>query len=106
MLEQVEAVVYVLEPQMPSFSSERSTATTRLAPAATAPRIELKPTPPSPTTATVEPAGTRPVLITAPTPVSTAQPNSAASSSGSSGSTLTSERRDTVAYSAKPETPR
>ena len=40
------------------------------------------------------------VLTTAPTPVSTAQPKSAASISGSSGSILTSERRDTVAYSA------
>ena len=36
------------------------------------------------------------VLTTAPTPVSTAQPNSAASSSGRSAGTFTSERRDTV----------
>ena len=54
-------------------------------------------------TATVAPAGTFAVLTTAPTPVSTAQPNSAASSSGSSGSILTSERRETVAYSANAE---
>ena len=46
------------------------------------------------------------VLTTAPTPVSTAQPKSAASSSGRSGSMLTSERRETTANSAKPETPR
>ena len=52
------------------------------------------------------PAGTCAVLTTAPTPVSTAQPNSAASSNGSSGSILTSERRDTTAYSANAEQPR
>jgi hypothetical protein len=45
-------------------------------------------------------------LITAPTPVITAQPNKAASSSGSLRSILTSDRRDTVAYSAKAEQPR
>ena len=44
-------------------------------------------------------------LIAAPTPVSTAQPNSAATSSGRSGSTLTSEPRLHTAYSAKQETP-
>ena len=48
----------------------------------------------------------RAVLTTAPTPVSTAQPNEAACSSATSRSTLTSERRDAVAYSAKAETPR
>ena len=57
-------------------------------------------------TATLAPAGTFAVLTTAPTPVSTAQPKSAAWSSGSSGSTFTSERRDTVAYSANADTPR
>ena len=40
------------------------------------------------------------------TPVSTAQPNRAASSSSSSGSIFASECRETVANSAKPETPR
>ena len=46
------------------------------------------------------------VLTTAPTPVITAQPNSAASANGRSGSTRTSERRETVVNSANPETPR
>ena len=52
------------------------------------------------------PTRTCAVLTTAPTPVSTAQPNSAASSSGTSGSILTTEWRDTVAYSANTEQPR
>jgi hypothetical protein len=89
-----------------SLSSARSMATTSRAPAATAPRSEQSPTPPNPITATEAPAWTRAVFTTAPTPVSTAQPNRAASSSGSSGSTFTSDRRETVAYSAKPDTPR
>ena len=41
--------------------------------------------------------GTRAVFTTAPTPVSTAQPKSAASSSGTSRSTFTHECRDTTA---------
>jgi hypothetical protein len=90
----------------PSLSSERSTATIRRAPTATAPRSELKPTPPRPITATLEPADTFAVLITAPTPVKTAHPNKAASSSGYSLSIFTSDLRETVAYSAKAETPR
>ena len=45
-------------------------------------------------------------LTTAPTPVSTAQPNSAAISNGSSGSTFTAERSETTMWSAKAETPR
>lgn len=49
-----------------------------------------------------DPAGMREVLTTAPTPVSMAHPNRAASANGSSGSTFTSERRETVAYSANP----
>jgi hypothetical protein len=64
-----------------------------------------RPTPPRPTTATVEPGSTLAVFTTAPTPVSTAQPNRAACSSGTSGSILTSELREQVAYSAKAETP-
>src|SRR5262245_12981875 len=89
-----------------SLSSARSIATTRDAPAATAPMSDASPTPPRPMTATLAPAGTFAVLTTAPTPVSTAQPNSAAWSSGSSGSILTIDRRDTVAYSANADTPR
>jgi hypothetical protein len=46
------------------------------------------------------------VFSTAPTPVKTAQPNSAASSNGNSGSIFTSDRRDTTAYSANAEQPR
>jgi len=45
-------------------------------------------------------------LNTAPAPVSTAHPNSAACSHGSDGSIGTTERLDTVAYSAKAEQPR
>ena len=76
------------------------------APEATAPSTEARPTPPRPTTATVVPARTCAVLTTAPTPVSTAQPKSAASSSGRSfGSTFTAERRETTAYSANAEQP-
>ena len=78
----------------------------RLAPAHTAPSTAASPTPPSPITAAVCPIASFAVLTTAPTPVSTAQPNSAASASGSSGSIFTSERRDTVAYSANAEQPR
>src|SRR3954465_16015669 len=73
--------------------------------AATAPSSAARPTPPSPITATLEPAWTRAVLMTAPTPVITAQPNRAASSSGSSRSIFTSERRDTTEYSANAEQP-
>ena len=65
-----------------------------------------RPTPPSPITATLRPRGIAAVLMTAPTPVITAQPNKAASANGSSGSTRTRDRRDSVAYSAKPDTPR
>ena len=64
------------------------------------------PTPPRPTTAAVDPMVSFAVLTTAPTPVSTAQPNSAASTKGMSRGTGTSERRETTARSAKAETPR
>ena len=56
--------------------------------------------------ATDAPSRTCAVLTTAPTPVSTAQPNSAASSSGTLESIFTSECRDSVAYSANTEQPR
>ena len=52
------------------------------------------------------PCGIAAVLMTAPTPVITAQPKSAASANGRSRSTRTSERRESVANSAKPDTPR
>ena len=89
-----------------SFSSERSTATIWRAPASLAPSTTLRPTPPRPTTATDWPGSTLAVLTTAPTPVSTAQPNSAASSSGRSGSILTQDSRAATAWVAKAETPR
>src|SRR6267143_627254 len=57
-------------------------------------------TPPQPSTATVDPGVTLAVLITAPTPVVTAQPTSAARSSGIFGSMLTRLSPWTVAYSA------
>ena len=50
--------------------------------------------------ATVLPGWICAVLITAPTPVTTAQPNSAAMSSGRVGSITTTEPRSTTAYSA------
>jgi hypothetical protein len=53
---------------MASLSSARSTAITREAPHAWAPSRALKPTPPSPTTATVSPARTLAVFTAAPTP--------------------------------------
>ena len=75
------------------------------APATRAPSMHERPTPPSPITATTSPGRTPAVLIAAPTPVCTAQPNIAASSSGTLGSILTSEERAMTAYSAKQETP-
>ena len=48
----------------------------------TAPRIADRPTPPQPTTSTVDPGSTAAVLSTEQTPVVTAQPTSAATSSG------------------------
>ena len=75
-------------------------ATMRPAPASTAPIRPLRPTPPRPTMATVLPGWIFAVLITAPTPVTTAQPNSAATSSGRVGSMTTTEPRSTTAYSA------
>ena len=50
--------------------------------------------------ATEQPGWICAVLITAPTPVTTAQPNSAATSSGRLGSITTIEPRSTTAYSA------
>ena len=81
-------------------------ATTCDAPDATAPSTDDKPTPPRPITAAVWPGCKRAVLTTAPTPVSTAHPNSAASSSGKSAGSLTRDLRDTTAYSANAEQPR
>ena len=85
-----------VSPANASLSSARSTATWCGRPRPRRPEGGQA-TPPSPTTATADPALTPDVLTTAPTPVNTAQPNKAASTRGSSGSTLTSERRETVA---------
>src|SRR5690606_5511699 len=89
-----------------SLASSMSTAITSTAPTALAASSDEKPTPPSPTTATLVPASTFAVLITAPAPVMTAQPNSAASSQGSVGSIFTADRRETTVYSAKAAQPR
>jgi hypothetical protein len=62
--------------------------------------MQLRPTPPQPNTATEEPGDTRAVLNTAPTPVVTAQPTSAARSSGIFGSIFTRLSTCMVAYSA------
>ena len=50
--------------------------------------------------ATELPGSILPVFTTAPTPVTTAQPNSAATSSGRLRSITTTEPRSTTAYSA------
>src|SRR4029077_14715511 len=94
-----------ISPAKANLSSDRSTATSSRAPAATAPSSAARPTPPSPTTATADPALTPAVFTTAPTPVNTAQPNRAASSNGRSESTLTTERRETVGESEEGAAP-
>ena len=78
----------------------------RAAPASRAPCTQLSPTPPQPMTATVAPGGTPAVLRTAPTPVATAQPTSAASSSGASARTRIAPDSGTTTRSANEETPR
>src|SRR5918997_5561570 len=75
------------------------------APDATAPRMEQRPTPPKPTTATEEPGDTFAVLTTAPTPVSTAQPKRALYSKGRGALSFTQDSCETTAYSAKADTP-
>ena len=66
---------------------------------------ELRPTPPSPNTATFWPGRTFAELNTAPAPVTTAQPNMAATSSGTEGSALISVPGTVTAYCAKDDTP-
>src|SRR3972149_1702334 len=83
-----------------SFDSRVSSARMRSAPAIAAPWTAFRPTPPQPNTATVAPGSTLAVLNTAPTPVVTAQPTSAARSSGTFGSIFTTLSTDSVAYSA------
>ena len=78
---------------------------TREAPAATAPWMTFRPTPPQPTTATVWPACTRAVLVAAPTPVMTLQPTSAAASMGTPSGTGTSACSLTSCCSAKAAMP-
>jgi hypothetical protein len=53
----------------------------------------------------MSPGRTPAVLTAAPTPVCTAQPNIAASMSGTAGSIFTSDERAITAYSAKQEMP-
>ena len=77
-----------------------SMATMRPAPAMRAPWITFRPTPPQPNTATEAPGFTLAVLNTAPTPVVTAQPTSAARSSGTAGSIFTRLSTCSTAYSA------
>jgi hypothetical protein len=81
---------------------ERSTTMTWPAPASRAPCTTDRPTPPSPTTSTDWPSRTAAVLSTAPTPVMTAQPTSAACSSGTASGTGSTARSDTTVCSAKP----
>ena len=67
-----------------SFDATRSMAMMREAPARSAPLIVDRPMPPQPMTATVDPGSTAAVRNAAPTPVITAQPMTAARSSGMS----------------------
>ncbi len=78
-----------------------SITTTWRAPAAAAPCTAFMPTPPAPMTTTVSPGRTSATLVAEPQPVVTPQPTSAATSSGMSGSTLTSDASCTVMYGEK-----
>src|SRR3546814_17357069 len=84
----------------PSLAGLTSIAISTDGPASFAPSRPDRPTPPSPITATFCPGRTPAVFSAAPTPVITAQPNTAAISSGTSLSTRTTEPRSTPAYSA------
>ena len=84
----------------------RSMATSVPAPASRAPNSAARPTPPRPNTATLWPVCTSAELTTAPTPVSTAQPNSAATSKGRASGIFTAEWVLTTMCSAKADTPR
>ena len=70
------------------------------APPIRAPWMIDSPTPPQPNTATVCPAWSPELRNAAPTPVNTPQPTSAARSSGSSASILTSEFSCSSIFSA------
>ena len=85
-----------------SFAGTRSTAITVWAPLRRAPWITLSPTPPQPITTTVSPGRTLAVLMAAPTPVTTAQPSTAARSSGISRGITATEFSCTSTCSAKP----
>ena len=88
-----------------SFSAATSTAITCAAPATTAPCTTFRPMPPQPMTATVAPGGTFAVLNTAPRPVVTAQPTSAATSTGTLSSIFNSACSGRSICSANPPTP-
>src|ERR1700757_209553 len=83
------------------LNSTGSIAMMLRAPAILAPCTALMPTPPTPITATVSPALASPVRTTLPYPVVTPHPSSAALSSGTPSSTLTTEAIGTTVYSEK-----
>ncbi|MNN30825.1 hypothetical protein D3C81_1444850 [compost metagenome] len=86
-----------------SFESSMSMAMIRPAPASAAPLMAARPMPPHPITATVSPGRTLAVLNTAPVPVVTAQPSSAARSSGMSRRIATQAFSCTSICSANPD---
>src|SRR4051795_4785510 len=83
------------------LDSSGSIARIAAAPAALAPWMTDRPTPPQPTTATFVPGRTAAVLIAAPTPVAMPQPSSAAYSYGTSSATLTHASQGTTISSAQ-----
>ncbi len=83
------------------LASTGSMTMTRLAPAAAAPCTAFMPTPPAPMITTFSPGRTSATLVAEPHPVVTPQPTSAATSSGMSGSILTTDAWCTVMYGEK-----
>jgi hypothetical protein len=83
-----------------------STAMTAPADCAAHPMITDKPTPPHPSTTVLAPTGTWTVFVAAPKPVATAQPTTAARSSGIPSAMRTAPPSGTTAYSPKEPTAR
>ena len=77
----------------------------RSAPCSRQPATAPSPTRPAPNTTQVEPASTFAVCIAAPRPVERPQANSAAPSSGASGSTFASAISGITVYSANVDVP-
>ena len=89
-----------------AFASVTSTPMIGPAPTARAACSADSPTPPSPMTTTDSPARTRAVFSTAPAPVCTAQPSTAACSSGTDAGSGTTPAAGTIVSSANAAVPR